>query len=55
MRTGGGTEHESGVMPGTLVTFGNVGARYDVNPDTGLLWIAADWNAPIQLGFTSEA
>jgi hypothetical protein len=55
IRTGAGVDHLSANLAGLGVAFGRVGARYDVNPDTGLLWTQADWNAPVQLGFQSEA
>lgn len=55
IRTSADVDHESGNLPGIGVTFSQFGARYDVNPDTGVAWTEADWNAPVQLGFVSEA
>lgn len=45
----------SGDLTGSLVTFGNVGARYDVNPDTNTPWTSLDWNFPVEFGFKSKA
>ena len=53
--TGAAVDHTSGNLAGLGAGFGSVGARYDVNPDTGVAWTAADWNVPTQLGFTSAA
>jgi len=54
-RTGAAVDHESGNLNGVGVAWSGAGARYDVNPDTGEAWTQAEWNAPVQLGFTSEA
>lgn len=52
----GATDHVSGNMPGMLVTYASVGARYDKNPDTGVAWTPDSWNAgPTQMGFESAA
>lgn len=49
-----GTDYTASVnMPNMGVGFGGTGARYDVNPATGVAWTQAAWNAPIEMGFAS--
>lgn len=56
IRTGDGTDHMSANLGGLNIAYIGVGARYDINPETGVAWTQADWNAvPVQLGFVSEA
>jgi len=55
IRGGDGVDHQTGNLSGIDVLFGHFGARYNVDPATGLQWTAAGWNAPVQLGFVSEA
>jgi len=47
------TDSISGDLPGMLITYVSVGARYDLNPDTSAAWTQAEWNAPVQMGFES--
>ena len=49
------TDHISASLPAVGVTFAGLGSRYDINPDTGVAWTQADWNAPAQMGFESGA
>ena len=55
LRTGDGTEFVSADLNNFYVSFANIGARYDVNPETFSDWTQTDWNSPIQLGFVSKA
>lgn len=54
IRTAANVDHVSGNLDGINIGFNSLGARYDVNPDTGAQWTQTDWNAPVQLGFVSE-
>lgn len=54
IRTGADVDHVSADLPGVTFGYTNVGARFDVNPDTSTQWTQAAWNAPVQLGYVSE-
>ena len=53
IRGSSGTDHITSNLT-LLPTYTAGGARYDVNPDTGLNWQQSEWNTPVQLGFKSE-
>lgn len=53
----GGTEYDAAanMTPSVGLPYGPIMERYDVSPATGVAWTQTEWNAPVELGFISEA
>lgn len=54
IRTSANINHTSAITGPVDIGWGQTGARYDVDPDTGSQWTQSSWNSPVQLGFRSE-
>lgn len=53
MVTAGGTDYTTSNLNEVLLGFADLGARYDVNPHTGVAWAQSDLDA-LDAGFASE-
>lgn len=53
----GGTEYDgaANMTPNPILPYSSVMERYDTSPATGLAWGQAEWNAPVEFGYISEA
>jgi hypothetical protein len=55
MRTAAGVDQVTPNLGALPIGFAPLGVRYNVNPDTGLPFVQADWDNPIELGYKSAA